>query len=270
MNTPNQEVIPPAVRVPPVLPPALDAPLSPPILRAGPWGLWATLGLTCAIGGAYLAAQAFAVGLYTGVQAALAHGKLPSTAQIASDGLVLALATLLSAPVGVGLSLGFAWLRRTGSVRTYLALAWPRPGIAVRWLALLGLLVVGSDSLTCWLGRPLVPDVMVDCYRHMRFPPLLWLAIVVAAPLAEEFVFRGFLFTGLRHSRLGSTWAIALTAAVWAGMHLQYDFYGIATVFFTGLLLGWARLRTGSLWLCVLMHALMNLIATLEIVFLVP
>jgi len=36
-------------------------------------------------------------------------------------------------------------------------------------------------------------------------------------------------------------------------------------IFFFGLLLGTVRLRTGSVVLCTVMHAIMNLIATIEV-----
>jgi membrane protease YdiL (CAAX protease family) len=65
---------------------------------------------------------------------------------------------------------------------------------------------------------------------------------------------------------LGGAGAIVLTALVWAVIHRQYDWYGVATVFAAGLLLGFARLRTNSIYSCLLMHALMNLIATIEVV----
>ena len=60
-----------------------------------------------------------------------------------------------------------------------------------------------------------------------------------------------------------------VTALVWAAIHWHYDFYGIATVFAIGLLLGWARLRTGSLTLTIALHAAFNLVAMLELVLLV-
>jgi membrane protease YdiL (CAAX protease family) len=108
----------------------------------------------------------------------------------------------------------------------------------------------------------------VELYRNAGVRPLLWLAIVVAAPVAEEFIFRGFLFTGLRGLGL-SGWrnlaAVVATAGVWAGIHFQYDAFGVASVFLGGLLLGYARLRTGSLWLCIVLHAIMNLVATVEV-----
>jgi hypothetical protein len=47
-------------------------------------------------------------------------------------------------------------------------------------------------------------------------------------------------------------------------VHVQYDLYGITIIFLAGLLFGFARWRTGSIYPCVLMHGLMNLVATLQ------
>ena len=93
---------------------------------------------------------------------------------------------------------------------------------------------------------------------------VLWLALVVAAPIFEETFFRGFVFKGFAASPIGPGGAIAVTAALWAMMHTQYDAYGIATVFAIGVLLGVARWRTGSLWVPLAMHGVANVIATVE------
>ena len=105
----------------------------------------------------------------------------------------------------------------------------------------------------------------MQVYQTAGFPPLLWLAVVVAAPLAEETFFRGFLFKGILHSRLSGAGAVVLTALIWAVIHQQYDLYGVANVFAAGLLFGYARLRTNSIYPCLLMHTLMNLIATIQV-----
>ena len=89
--------------------------------------------------------------------------------------------------------------------------------------------------------------------------------MVVAAPLGEETLFRGFLFKGILHSRLGGAGAVLLTALIWALLHRQYDLFDMANIFAAGLLFGCARLRTNSIYPCLLMHGLMNLIATIEV-----
>ena len=49
-----------------------------------------------------------------------------------------------------------------------------------------------------------------------------------------------------------------------ASIHLQYDVYQIGTIFFIGILLGVARIRSGSLYVPLAMHTLINLLATVE------
>jgi hypothetical protein len=105
---------------------------------------------------------------------------------------------------------------------------------------------------------------MIETYLTAGSVALLWLAIVVAAPLAEEVLFRGFLFTGFAASPLGAMGTIFLTSLVWAAIHVQYDLYGRFMIFLSGLLLGWARWRTQSVTTPILMHSFMNLVAMLE------
>jgi membrane protease YdiL (CAAX protease family) len=237
-------------------------------MARGPWGFWATIGWALLIGLAMVIAQGLVVVAYMLAIAARSGGRLPSAKDFESNGLVLALATIFSAPVVVGLSCLFAWVRKGISVKDYLGLRWPGVGAILRWSLALLAFVAAGDIVTTSLGKPLVPEVMVDFYRRAGIVPLFWLAIVVAGPIAEEFLFRGFLFAGLQHSRAGAVAAIGLTALAWAGIHLQYDLYGMMSIFLGGLLLGLVRLKTGSLLLCILLHALMNLIATIQEVIL--
>jgi membrane protease YdiL (CAAX protease family) len=177
------------------------------------------------------------------------------------QGFLWALATLVSTPFLLGLTLLFAWMRRGLSVRDYLALRSVRKRTLVRWCAGLLIFATLSDGLTWGLGRPIVPEVMLEAYQTSVWPPLLWLAVVVCAPWGEELFFRGFLFKGWLHSPLGGWGTVILTSAIWSLIHLQYDWYGVLTIFVGGLLLGYARLRTGSLYPPILMHTLMNLLA---------
>lgn len=234
---------------------------------ARPWGFWATLGFSALLAVGFLGAQAaVGVGLFL---AATAAGREDVARGIrdGSNGLFLAAATCVSTVVVVGLVGLFARLRRGITVRDYLGLRGVSGRRFARWgLALLAV-CAASDLITWWLGRPLVPEFVVEAYATAGFVPLLWLALLVAAPVSEELFFRGFLFAGLLHSPLGGWGAVGLTALAWAAIHQQYDLYGVGIVFVVGLLLGYARLRTGSVVLCLALHALMNLLATLELVF---
>ena len=108
-----------------------------------------------------------------------------------------------------------------------------------------------------------MPDFSIEIYRSAAGSWVLWLAIVLVAPLAEEVFFRGFLFRGFAASMLGPAGAIVLTALIWAAFHLQYDYLQMGFVFVVGLLLGMARYLSGSIVLTSGLHVLMNLSAML-------
>jgi HAD superfamily hydrolase (TIGR01509 family) len=233
---------------------------------ARPWGFWATLGLSLAVAAAVLASE---LGLSVVLATAVVVGGQgePAPSWVYQQGLLWSLATLISTPLLVGLTLLFAWMRRGLSVREYLALRGLRKRTLVRWCLGLFAFALVSDSLTWLLGKPIVPDVMIEAYRTSVWPGLLWVAVVVCAPWGEEIFFRGFLFKGWLHSPLGGWGTVLLTSLIWAVIHLQYDLYGVATIFVGGLLLGYARLRTGSLYPPILMHTLMNVLAMVQTAF---
>jgi membrane protease YdiL (CAAX protease family) len=105
---------------------------------------------------------------------------------------------------------------------------------------------------------------MTDAYVSTRPTWLIWVALVLAAPLFEETFFRGFVFKGLSSGPIRPLGALVVTAILWAIMHVQYDVYGIATVFLQGLLLGAARMTTQSLFVPIAMHAEANIVASVE------
>jgi membrane protease YdiL (CAAX protease family) len=231
-----------------------------------PWGFWTTIGFSAAVLGTFVAVQTAVVIPFACLEYSRNPGVKPAklTADLESNGLLLSLATMLSAPVCIALTVLFARLRRQMPLRQYLALRPVSRGAMLKWCAWLVLFMLVSDGLTCLFSREVVPSQMVKAYRTAGFVPLLWIAIVCAAPLFEKVFFRGFLFQGIRHSRLGSVGAILITALSWAAIHLQYDVYQMSVIFFGGLLLGTARLRTDSLYAVVVMHGLWNVIATTE------
>ena len=252
---------------PPIIPPPLPGEVSSPDpaqLPARPFGFWATLGWSLLIVFAYVLVQGGA-GLVMAMSGVVGQsGAMPSARDFESNGLVIAIATLLSTPVMVVLCLLCAALRQGLRVGDYLGLNWPPAKTAIGWsLAYLAILIA-TDGVTTLLGRPMVPEFMVETYQSAKLLPLLWIALIVGAPLSEEFFFRGFLFKGLQHSFVRPWGTVVLTAALWAVIHVQYDIYGIGLIFLEGLLLGCARLTTGSVWLCIALHALTNLIATVQ------
>lgn len=91
---------------------------------------------------------------------------------------------------------------------------------------------------------------------------LVFMALVVLAPLAEELLFRGFMFTGLR-KRL-PFWAAAIIVSLVFGLaHLQLNV--AIDVFLLSLFLCYLREKTNSLWPAISLHALKNGVAYLFI-----
>jgi membrane protease YdiL (CAAX protease family) len=72
------------------------------------------------------------------------------------------------------------------------------------------------------------------------------------------------MYRGLAASALGPTGTIVLTSLVWSVVHIQYDWFYLVHIFAVGLLLGAVRYKSGSTLLTIVLHALMNLVATLE------
>jgi membrane protease YdiL (CAAX protease family) len=154
----------------------------------------------------------------------------------------------------------------------YLALIWPDGRNLVLGLACIALLLPLADLSSYLAGQPIVPDFVRNLYLTGKESGTLWLlvlALVVAAPLAEELVFRGFMFRGLAASRVGVPGAILIPSAIWAVMHIQYSAFYLVHIFIIGLLLGWLRWRSGSTTLTLLLHAIINLTSLIQVAFIV-
>ena len=132
-------------------------------------------------------------------------------------------------------------------------------------------LIACWDALSRLMGRDSSPAFMVDVLRSAQADGALWLLVLafcVGAPMTEEFFIRGFLYRGWSESFLRPVGAIVLSSAVWTAMHLQYDWFFFGEVFSIGLLLGWLRYRSSSIWLTVFVHGLNNLAATVQSIWL--
>lgn len=86
----------------------------------------------------------------------------------------------------------------------------------------------------------------------------LWLGAAVAAPVAEEFFFRGLLQNVLCAITRRPWIAIVLTAMAFGAVHVSQP-HTIPALIVLGLLLGFAYERTGSILVPISIHALFNL-----------
>ena len=233
--------------------------------KAGPrpWGPWATIGWTLLCLASMIAVQLGVLIVFLVVGAGFTTKNLP---EITSSSLFLSTSTLVATPLVIGLVSMLIYARGC-PFRDYLALHMPSAKRASLAIAGLATLLVASDSVTYLLGRPVVPQVMIDVYKTGWFP-LLLLTLVVAAPLGEETLIRGFLYAGIA-SRWGALAAVLVSSVAWASLHLQYDWYAILLIAFLGIYLGEVRRRTGSLPLTMLLHGIANAVATIEMMVLV-
>lgn len=151
-------------------------------------------------------------------------------------------------------------IRRTGREFTeYLALNWPSRDDIVVVLGIMTIFLTVEAFVTIKLGitRPQTnSDFVVGGAKGLIIFAVI---ICLAAPVLEEFVFRGFMFRGWSQSFLGPIGAIVFTAALWAMLHSQYGWYERSWIFVEGLVLGYFRLRSNSTWLTVVAHSAMNM-----------
>lgn len=153
----------------------------------------------------------------------------------------------------------------------YLALRWTSWVNVLVGIVAMVAVVMGWDMISRFAGRDVAPGFMGQVLQSARADGALWLlllAFCVAAPVSEEFFARGFLYRGWSELALGPAGAIVLSSLVWTAMHLQYDWFFLGEVFSIGLLLGYLRYRSQSLWLTILLHGLNNLAATLQTLWL--
>jgi uncharacterized protein len=242
---------------------AIEAP------RAAHWGFLGTLiwGVVILIIGFILQIVAlFAVVLWRyGDIEKLSGSELAQVFISTSDsGLGLSVVTFLTTVVGGGLVVGIIKLKKDSILREYVCIKPVSLATMRNWLGLLGGLLVIEELLAIALGHSRSGSMSV-AYATANHVWLLWIALVIAAPLFEEMLFRGFLLKGFATSFMGPIGAVVVTSGVWAVLHVQYDAFDMATVFCSGLLLGTARLVTGSLLVPLALHAAVNLLATVEV-----
>lgn len=152
-------------------------------------------------------------------------------------------------------TLGWAWSPRLGSLEVFVCLGGA--------LVLLG---VGT-GLTAIFGDPQTDlERMVLSSTGARYSVAA--LATFTAPLVEEVVFRGVLYSGLR-KRLGVAWAAAVVILIFAAIHVpQYwpNTAAILTILILSSVLTVLRARTGRLLPCVVLHFFFNGITSFFIV----
>jgi len=232
------------------------------------WGPLATVGFVLMIW-LILEASGFVIGIATTVSHLVASGQptahpdikeitnavmrviVPAQALVINP-LLLYLVYFLAKKANAGPPLEYLGFRRVSLPRWAV---WLIPVVAYGFL---------EDMAIIGLGRR---DIF-EFQNMMLDTNPLWLVIllgVVVAPVFEEVLIRGFMYRGLIGSKAGVAGTIVLTAFVWALMHHYYGSLGIVFIFMLGLILGYARHRTGSVKTTIYCHMAYNLLAFSDI-----
>lgn len=147
---------------------------------------------------------------------------------------------------------------------------WARDVLGFRrppsWPSALGLalaVLVGVYVLAAIVAQFLDPGeeqgLVPEAWDADRLPQFLanFVVIAIFAPVVEEVTFRGLGYGLLQ--RYGIGWAIGLTAVLWSLGHGLVEALAIFIPF--GIGLGYLRLRTSSIYPCILLHSVFNGVA---------
>ncbi len=127
-----------------------------------------------------------------------------------------------------------------------------------------------TGAVYLWVNHAEAPHAAHPLLKELQDAPRdawVWAKLggaVVLAPLMEEFIYRGFVQTGLLRLT-GRAWvSVWLTAAAFAGMHVigpagaRVDWTSVPTLLVLGAAMGAAYERTGRIGVPMTMHALFN------------
>ena len=184
------------------------------------------------------------------------------------DARYISLSTIITNVILVAVLVLAIWIAHS-KAKDYLALTWTsRQEVGVAFASLV-ILLPALDAFAYLVGQPIIPPFVIDIYKSAQSQGsmlLLWLAIVIAAPIAEEIIFRGFIFRGWVRPTPRPMLGILIITIFFTIIHIQYNWFGMLQVFMIGLLLTWTRWRSSSTLLPMAMHVIANFYAMLQAV----
>lgn len=217
-----------------------------------------TLGLSVALLAMFLVSQLVGSALFASLVLP-SHESLDFGERVllgGENGTVTSLAVAFTG-VMVAVTIGLFIRAKGGKITEFLAIK----GFSWRDFLLTGILLLLLNALINglgqWLGRE--PMAFMDTLVATAEPFwVLVVAMVVIAPIYEELMFRGFMWTGLASSRLGVWGASVITSGVFAMIHAQYGLVEWVEIFALAMLFSLARFRSGSLLLPIVLHIINN------------
>ena len=117
---------------------------------------------------------------------------------------------------------------------------------------------------TMLLGDPYIPEIAyyVDDSEYDLILALSFVSTVIAAPVVEEILFRGYVLDAIREIH-GDTVAVLGSAGLFGLLHIEPYVVGYAAL--GGVIYGLVRVKTGSLWPSIVSHMVWNFLAFLYI-----
>ena len=172
------------------------------------------------------------------------------------NGDLVALEALWSGGIGLALILLTVLVWKKSNAPIFLGMNLPRPIVLLKWIGMFILLGAVVEVIT--RSSPMFKsDFMVKVLSTSTNDVLLFLGIALMAPLFEEFLLRGLLFGSVRHIADEHV-TVAVTAGVFTLMHMQYNWAIMLLILPMGVIFGYARSRSGSIWVPVVLHILNN------------
>ncbi|MBI3742067.1 MAG: CPBP family intramembrane metalloprotease, partial [Chloroflexi bacterium] len=133
-----------------------------------------------------------------------------------------------------------------------------------------GLLIASYALRFCYLAGAFAFGVRLNAQSVVNVLSTtgvgLWLTFIaagVAAPIAEEIFFRGFMYGGLR-AHVGIIPALLISATIFTALHFTLELF--IPIFILGIFLAWLYEKSGSLVPGMLLHSANNSIAILALV----
>lgn len=136
-------------------------------------------------------------------------------------------------------------------------------GLCCAILAALATLALAFCSDAINSRMPEMPEYLKALLESLTGGPI-WVSLIsvsVFAPLFEEWLCRGTVLRGLLGKGIKPVWAIIISAAFFAVIHLNP--WQAVPAFLLGCIFGYVYYRTGSLLLTMLMHSVNNAFAVL-------
>ena len=187
-----------------------------------------------------------------------------------SDPMVILLSIIGTIPAHIlTLVLGWAVVTRFNKYSFRDVLGWSNAGFA--WwhhLIILGGFFAVASIVNYFL--PAQENELIRILRSSR-TVVYFVAFMATftAPLVEELVYRGILYSAIQRS-IGVGWAVLIVTALFAGVHF-WQYWGspgtIILICLLSLILTLIRVRTNNLLPCVVLHTIFNGLQSLSLVF---